>query len=380
MLISVIVPVYKVEPYLNRCVDSILGQTYQNLEVILVNDGSKDGSGSICDAYAQKDSRIRVIHKENGGLSSARNAGMDAATGEYITFVDSDDWLEADGYEHLMDLMERYQVKLVCGGNYDVDGETGERTLGVCPAKEEVVTAEEFVGRMFLWQGCDSSVCDKLFHRDLFASFRFPVGKVSEDVALTYKIVLGAEREFAENGWRAIYYGNYEEAWDLLDFAFDGYKICRLLHDGQSLYQFNVSGGENQVVAQSNTAMDAILPVSAKMKNLLYKYNVKGGGLTAPIADDQVIATLQIWYQNSCIAETELHAMSSVRAVADKNLDLNNSGKGRGIDLKSVLAFAGIVFLVIFVPFAIYLIVNNVRRAYTRNRRRRRRQSRRRSR
>ena len=193
-------------------------------------------------------------------------------------------------------------------------------------------------------------------------------------------VVLGAEREFAENGWRAIYYGNYEEAWDLLDFAFDGYKICRLLHDGQSLYQFNVSGGENQVVAQSNTAMDAILPVSAKMKNLLYKYNVKGGGLTAPIADDQVIATLQIWYQNSCIAETELHAMSSVRAVADKNLDLNNSGKGRGIDLKSVLAFAGIVFLVIFVPFAIYLIVNNVRRAYTRNRRRRRRQSRRRSR
>ena len=87
-LLSVIIPVYNVEEYLAKCLDSILGQTYQNLEVILVNDGSKDGSGSICDAYAQKDSRIRVIHKENGGLSSARNAGMDAATGEYITFVD----------------------------------------------------------------------------------------------------------------------------------------------------------------------------------------------------------------------------------------------------------------------------------------------------
>ena len=161
-LLSVIIHVYNVEEYLAKCLNSILGQTYQNLEVILVNDGSRDGSGTICDDYARKDTRVRVIHKENGGLSSARNAGMDAATGEYITFVDSDDWLEADGYEHLMELMERYQVKLVCGGNYDVDGGTGERTLGVCPAKEEVVTAEEFVGRMFMWQGCDSSACDKI--------------------------------------------------------------------------------------------------------------------------------------------------------------------------------------------------------------------------
>lgn len=191
-------------------------------------------------------------------------------------------------------------------------------------------------------------------------------------------VVLGAEREFAENGWKAIYYGNYEEAWDLLDFAFDNYKICRLLHDGQSLYQFSVAGGENQVVAQSNTAMDAILPINARMKNLLYKYTVKGGGLTAPIAKDQVIATLQIWYQNSCVAETELHAMSEVRAVG-ANMDIQNKGKG-GADLTKILAFVGVVCLIIFVPFAIYLIYNNVRRAMVRNRRRRRRQSRRRSR
>ena len=193
-LLSVIIPVYNVEEYLAKCLDSILGQTYRNLEVILVNDGSKDGSGKICDIYAQKDSRIRVIHKENGGLSSARNAGMDAATGEYITFVDSDDWLEADGYAHLMNLMERYQVKLVCGGNYDVDGGTGTRTLGVCPSREEVVTAEEFVGRMFLWQGCDSSACDKIYHKSLLENFRYPEGRVCEDVAVTYKIVLGTDR------------------------------------------------------------------------------------------------------------------------------------------------------------------------------------------
>ena len=97
--ISVIVPVYNVEQYLPRCVESILAQTYENLEILLVDDGAKDGSGAICDAYARQDERVKVIHKENGGLSSARNAGIDASTGEYLSFVDSDDWIEPDMYE-----------------------------------------------------------------------------------------------------------------------------------------------------------------------------------------------------------------------------------------------------------------------------------------
>lgn len=193
-LLSVIVPVYNVEDYVGRCVDSILNQTYRNLEVILVDDGARDSSGAICDAFQEKDSRVRVIHKENGGLSSARNAGMDVAAGEYITFVDSDDWIEPDAYEHLLGLIERYQVKLVCGGNYNVDGATGERTLALCPEKEEVISAEEFVGRMFLWQGFDSSACDKIYHRSLLETFRYPEGKVCEDVPVTYKIVLSTER------------------------------------------------------------------------------------------------------------------------------------------------------------------------------------------
>ena len=194
MLLSVIIPVYKVEAYLARCVDSILGQTHEDLEVILVDDGSRDASGSICDAYAQQDPRVRVIHKENGGLSSARNAGLETATGEYITFVDSDDWIEADAYAHLLSLIEKYQVQLVCGGNYDVNGETGVKTLGLCPEKEEVLTAEEFLRRMFMWQGFDSSACDKIYHRSLLETFRYPEGKVCEDVAVTYKIVLEARR------------------------------------------------------------------------------------------------------------------------------------------------------------------------------------------
>lgn len=192
--ISVIVPVYNVEKYLARCVDSLLSQTYENLEIILVDDGATDTSGVICDDYAATDSRVRVLHKPNGGLSSARNAGIEAASGEYLTFVDSDDWIEADAYEQMLGLMKKYEAKLVCAGRYDVNGETGEKTVGLCPSKEECIPAEEMVGRIFLWDGCDSSACDKLYRRSLFETFRYPEGKVCEDVPTTYKIVLQAER------------------------------------------------------------------------------------------------------------------------------------------------------------------------------------------
>ena len=194
MVLSVIVPVYNVERYLGRCVDSILAQTYKTLEIILVDDGATDRSGVICDEYAAKDSRIRVIHKKNGGLSSARNAGIDAASGEYLAFVDSDDWIEPEMYETMLVLMKCYDAKLVCAGRYDVDGGTGEKTVGLCPEREEAISAEEMVGRIFLWQGCDSSACDKLYHRSLLDTFRFPAGKVCEDVPTTYKIVLQAQR------------------------------------------------------------------------------------------------------------------------------------------------------------------------------------------
>ena len=104
-LLSVIVPIYNVEDYLNRCVDSIINQTYKNLEIILVDDGSPDNCPQMCDDYAKKDSRIRVVHKENGGLSDARNAGMKVATGEYVSFIDSDDYISLDFYETLFQTM-----------------------------------------------------------------------------------------------------------------------------------------------------------------------------------------------------------------------------------------------------------------------------------
>lgn len=193
-LISVIVPVYNVEAWLPRCVDSILSQTYEKLEILLVDDGSTDDSGLICEEYAKKDTRIRVIHKENGGLSSARNAGLDAASGEYIGFVDSDDWIEPEMYAEMLALMEQNHAQLVCAGRYDVDGGTGEKTVGLCPKRQEQVSGEELAGRIFLWDHCDSSACDKLYRRELFDGIRYPEGKTCEDIPVTYRLALKAQR------------------------------------------------------------------------------------------------------------------------------------------------------------------------------------------
>ncbi len=202
-LISVIVPVYNVASYLRRCVDSILGQTYENLEIILVDDGATDNSGAICDAYAAKDFRVQVIHKPNGGLSSARNAGIDAARGEYLAFVDSDDWLEPETYAYLLGLIRKYNVKLSYTGRYDVQEETGERVVGLCPKTEEKIPARELVGRIFLWDNVDSAAWDKLYHRDLFGNHRYPEGKICEDVPVTYRVIL--ETDYVAVGNRPMY-------------------------------------------------------------------------------------------------------------------------------------------------------------------------------
>lgn len=191
-------------------------------------------------------------------------------------------------------------------------------------------------------------------------------------------VVLGCSRTYSSSG-SVSYYGNYEEMWDMLAFAFEGYKICSLLHEGQSWSQFTVANGENQVVGQTNTAMDVVLPKEATTKNLILKYNVEGGGLTAPITKGQKIATMQVSYQNSYIAETELFAMSAVRSVTDSQLEIQSATRDDS-NVTGMLSFIGVVCLIILIPMLLYIMINNVRRAIARNRRRRRRKSRRRSR
>lgn len=187
-LISIIVPVYNVERYLDECVKSILNQTYRNLEIILIDDGSSDRCPEMCEAWAKKDPRITVIHKENGGSSSARNAGLDIARGDYIAFVDSDDYIDENMYTVLLQALQNAKTKIACCSAYHVL-ETGHkippryavnRTLPVAAAIDAVFFEEQ------------TSSCDKLYARSLWESVRFPEGEVNEDVAVLVPVIAKA--------------------------------------------------------------------------------------------------------------------------------------------------------------------------------------------
>ncbi len=174
-LISVIVPVYKVEEYLCECLDSIINQTYKNLEIILVDDGSPDNCGKICDDYALKDSRIKVIHQQNGGLSAARNAGLDIATGDYIGFVDSDDYIDLNMYEELCNSIKTNDADIaVCGiKQFGII----KRTIRY---NDSCLTNLDYL-KSILQDNAKSSFNTKLFKRNLFFEIRFPVGQIFED-------------------------------------------------------------------------------------------------------------------------------------------------------------------------------------------------------
>ena len=163
-MISVIVPVYKVEEYLSRCIDSILKQTYKNLEIILVDDGSPDNCGKICDEYALKDERIKVIHKQNGGLSSARNSGLDAATGEYVTFVDSDDWIDVAYVQTLKDVLENTASDMSACIFCRTKGAEAERKFfNNIP---EIITCEKYFS-VLSENSYAGYACNKLFKKDI---------------------------------------------------------------------------------------------------------------------------------------------------------------------------------------------------------------------
>ena len=180
--ISVIVPIYNVEKYLNRCLDSIINQTYKNLEIILVDDGSPDNCGKICDEYAKKDNRIKVIHKENGGLSSARNAGLDIATGDYIGFVDSDDWIELDMYEYLLNICVKYNSDISrCGFVYNDEDCYKDENIRIVEYENALI---DFINGHIE----EGIVCNKLYKKNIFKNLRFKENIIFEDVLMNYYV------------------------------------------------------------------------------------------------------------------------------------------------------------------------------------------------
>lgn len=195
--ISVIVPVYQVEEYLEKCIESIINQTYKNLEIILVDDGSKDNCASICDRYQKRDNRIIVIHKENGGLSSARNAGLDIATGELVTFVDSDDYIEEDMLTVLHSNLEENMCDIsVCFWKevFGDESQTDKITKRKKQHSVECMDKIEAMKKMLYQRGTDSCAWGKLFKMSLFEEVRFPISMIYEDIAIMYSVFDKAEK------------------------------------------------------------------------------------------------------------------------------------------------------------------------------------------
>lgn len=191
--LSIVVPIYNMEKYLKKCVDSILAQTYANLEIILVDDGSTDSCGEICDEYAEKDGRIRVIHKENGGLSDARNAGIEAATGEYMGFVDSDDYIVRDMYMALHDALVRNSASIaVCGYEKIYPNKQAKK---ITVEEEFCASGKEILNKRLLneWEFWVIA-CNKLYKRYLFDSVRYPKSKRNEDSFVVHELFFKADR------------------------------------------------------------------------------------------------------------------------------------------------------------------------------------------
>ncbi len=189
--ISVIIPVYNIEEYLERCVNSVREQTFDNLEILLVDDGSTDSSGSICDRLATEDSRIRVFHKPNGGSSSARNLGISQAAGEYLGFVDSDDYIAPDMYELLYQAVQEYGVEIAQIGRDEIDAQ-GNILPNICepPETVELIGSADFLRELLMHRG-DCSFCTKLLKKSLFeqGSFLFPIGELNEDFKLLVQML-----------------------------------------------------------------------------------------------------------------------------------------------------------------------------------------------
>ena len=240
--ISIIVPVYNVEQYLDRCVNSILNQTFTDFELILVDDGSPDHCPKMCDEWSKKDARIRVLHKTNGGLSSARNAGLEIAVGDYVGFVDSDDWIAPDMYETLYRLLKQYQADISCGGI--------ERT-DVMQIKETqtghvmVYSKEEYAKKYFKIGSNETVhyVWNKLYNRKTADNIKFPEGLINEDVE-GFFLALSVSEKIVETDQTVYYYWKNQKG---ISYQWFTKKQMDLLKNWQHVYEICLSDHKDWV-------------------------------------------------------------------------------------------------------------------------------------
>ena len=274
--ITVIVPVYNVENYLNKCLDSLINQTYKNLEIIVINDGSTDNSGEICQEYAQKDNRIIYIEQENGGLSDARNAGLERMTGSYVTFIDSDDWVESDYVEVLYNKLIEYQADIAVGNYYSYNEQEGIFYFHIFgnsyyeKVYDNVSIFENFYESEHMKNFALICVGGKLYKSDLFRELRFEVGKLGEDGYLNQKIYLLAEKTIYLNAGLYAYRqreGSSSRSWTekwmhaLVDamseritlLASLGYPLDKHLAVYRKMLDSALSNGQASTLSDTNT-------------------------------------------------------------------------------------------------------------------------------
>lgn len=263
--VSVIVPVYNVRSYLDRCVRSIVNQTEQDIQIILVDDGSTDGSSSLCDDWAEADNRITVVHKENGGLSSARNCGLQKADGEYVCFIDSDDVIAPYFVEHLLQLVTEYGCDISVG-RYVCFNET-EPTFAMKDLGAETVEGKKAIDKLFGDSYVNATIaCNKLYKRSLFDSLKYPEGLINEDEALAYRLYYKADRvAFSEH----IVYGYYMRANSITKSRFSKKNFDFLQIAWDRCVFFEQNGEERYYHLFLKTYCWALLDFAEKTKKIL---------------------------------------------------------------------------------------------------------------
>lgn len=274
-VISIIVPVYNVEKYLPKCIDSILAQTFTDFELILVDDGSPDRCGEICDEYAGKDSRIVVIHKENGGQSSARNMGLDIARGEYIGFVDSDDYIAKDMYETLYNNLVNNNADISICGIYH------------CYINGKIVSNKPFMSKLvdnisalrIMIEGIytDVSACNKLYKRNIFDALRYPVGTTCEDLYLIADIMLKISSVYIDTTPK--YYYLHREGSTTTDISakndFNRLAVCKRNLELVNEHCPQISCSAQYRIYRAYTALLAKLMVLPRNERIQYNRDIK---------------------------------------------------------------------------------------------------------